>query len=167
LCSVYGLPEKKKNMSEKVKLKKWHFYFLCIAIAIFVLLKLFDWLYWPHAVILVAGRSVDATIASTPSHWLKGLSGKSGLRENEGMWFKFNTRDYHTMVMRDMKFPIDIVWLDSDKVVDIAPGLKPENGLQESQLTLYRPRLPATAVLELPSGFAASSGLKIGDTVAF
>jgi uncharacterized membrane protein (UPF0127 family) len=82
-----------------------------------------------------------------------------------GMLFKFLNRDRYAMVMRDMEFALDIIWLDDGRIVDMAPNVAPEDGRSEAQLTVYRPRLPATAVLELPAGFIAQKGLKIGDTV--
>ncbi|MCX6782218.1 MAG: DUF192 domain-containing protein [Candidatus Magasanikbacteria bacterium] len=154
-------------MSNNAKFKKWHLYLFGIIVLIFVVLKLYDWLYWPKAEALIAGHEISVLVADTATHWHKGLSGRDGLKENEGMWFKMNSLGYYTMVMRDMEFSIDIVWIDEGKIVDIAPGLKPEKDRPEALLTSYRPRLPATAVLELPAGFIARNGIKIGDTAVF
>ncbi len=164
---AFGWPVKKKNMSEKSKIKKWHIYSFIIIVIAFIGLKLFDIFYWPSAHIQIGGQEISVKVADTPSHQHKGLSGKNGLGENEGMWFKMTTPGYYTMVMRDMNFSIDIVWINENEIVDIAPGLLPEKDSPEALLTRYRPRLPATAVIELPAGFASSNGLKIGDTVVF
>lgn len=154
-------------MSEKRKTKKWHLYSFIIIIAAFVGLKLFDIFYWPSARVQIGDREISVKIADTATHQYRGLSGRNDLMENEGMWFKMSSPGYYTMVMRDMNFSIDIVWFDGNKIVDIAPNLLPEKDRPEALLTRYRPRLPATAVLELPAGFASSSGLKIGDTAVF
>ena len=69
------------------------------------------------------------------------------------------------MVMRDMHFPLDIIWLDGNKIIDIAPNLPPEPGLAEEQLTIYRSRAASTLVLELPAGFMERTSLKIGDVI--
>jgi uncharacterized membrane protein (UPF0127 family) len=59
------------------------------------------------------------------------------------------------------------VWIDNGMIVDIAPNLAPENDRAEEEQTIYRPRLPANAVLELPAGFTTANGIKIGDRVKF
>jgi len=154
-------------MTEKTGFKKIYLYAFGLIAVTFCILKLLDWFYWPKATIRIGGRDVAVTVASTASHWYKGLSGRRSLAENTGMLFKYTRRDYHTMVMRDMRFSLDIVWLDGDRIVDVAPGLKPENGLSEAELTRYRPRLPCTTVIELPDGFVTSNAVKIGDIVSF
>jgi len=147
--------------------KKWPWFFLIIFLVIWAILRFYDF-YWPSATVrFPAGQEIKVLLADRPSHWQRGLSGRSDLGEYGGMLFIFGEKSRHTMVMREMKFPLDIVWLDSGMVVDIAPGLQPEPGKSEAGLTRYAPRLPATAVLELPAGSVARYGLKIGDRVEF
>jgi uncharacterized membrane protein (UPF0127 family) len=69
------------------------------------------------------------------------------------------------MVMRDMNFPLDIIWLDGFTIVDMAPNLQPEKGRTEEDLTPYFARLPSTLVLEVPTGFITQNKLKIGDRI--
>ena len=81
----------------------------------------------------------------------------------DGMLFVFANRVQHTFVMRNMLFPIDIVWLNKGEIVDIAPNIQPEPGKNEASLTPYFARLPSDMVLELVAGTVAKNGLKIGD----
>ena len=56
----------------------------------------------------------------------KGLAVKNQLKENEAMLLVFEESAKHSFWMKDMKFPIDILWLDSDgKVVNIEHNLQP------------------------------------------
>jgi uncharacterized membrane protein (UPF0127 family) len=146
-------------------LKKWPLIAFAIIVVCFVILKIFNYYHWPETVITVSNSPIKVLVADTPEHWLKGWSDRPDMGNHDGMLFRFLMRDTHAMVMRDMGFALDIIWLDDGKIVDMAPNVAPEGGRSEAQLTVYRPRLPATAVLELPSGFIAQMGLKIGDTV--
>jgi uncharacterized membrane protein (UPF0127 family) len=82
------------------------------------------------------------------------------------MVFLFPETKTHGFVMRDMHFPIDIIWLDHGVVVDIAPSVPVEPGAIESDLRVYYPRKPANIVLELNAGWADAHKLRIGDRMA-
>ena len=81
------------------------------------------------------------------------------------MLFVFDTKGQHTIVMREMNFPLDIIWLDGFKIVDMAPSVPPQKGVTETDLVPYFARLPSTLVLELPAGFIVANELKIGDSI--
>ncbi len=71
-----------------------------------------------------------------------------------------------TIHMLGMSFPIDVVWLDTEKaVVDVALQVPPAHPLRPATLRVYKPRRPAKYVVELGRGRATST--KIGDTVIF
>jgi uncharacterized membrane protein (UPF0127 family) len=146
-------------------LKNWPLIAFAIIVVCFVILKVYNYCHWPEMVIMVSNSPVKVLIADTPEHRLKGWGDRPDMGDHGGMLFRFLTRDTHAMVMRDMKFALDIIWLDEGQIVDMAPNVQPEDGRSEAQLTVYRPRLPATAVIELPAGFIAQKGLKIGDTI--
>lgn len=69
------------------------------------------------------------------------------------------------MVMRDMRFALDMVWLDGLEIVDLAKNLEPEPGKNELQLVPYVGRTKNNMVLELPAGFLDKNGVKIGDKI--
>jgi len=154
-------------IDEDKQFKKWHLVLFGIIILIFIILKLSNIFYWPKAKVEIGGQTIKVLVADTVSHQTKGWSGAGDMGSVQGMWHKFNSRAYHMMVMRDMEFSLDIVWIDNGMIVDIAPNLPPEKNKTEEELTLYRPRLPANNVLELPAGFTADNGIKIGDRVKF
>ena len=144
--------------------KTWHLILIILVIAISVGFKIYGSL-WTKATIKIAGQELHVMVADTYDHRLKGLSDRQDMGGHDGMLFVFPDRGQHIMVMRDMHFRLDIIWLDGNKVVDIAPNLLPEPGISEDKLTLYPARAPSTLVLELPAGFKDQTGLKIGDTV--
>ena len=85
---------------------------------------------------------------------MRGLLGRSGLEPGGGMLI-----DAAPSVMTFfMRFPIDVVFLDRDRrVVRIVHAVKPWRVASARR---------AVAVLELPAGRAAETGLKEGDVLA-
>lgn len=122
--------------------------------------------FMPTATLELAGQELYVQVAKYPHHQYKGLGGRDTLEPYDGMLFVYTTQRYHGIVMREMEFPIDIVWLDGDIVVDIAPNVPIEPDASELELRPYRPRVPATNVLELNAGWVEEYGVKIGDRVS-
>ena len=152
---------------EKYNFKVWHLAAFCAIIVMFIVLKLFLVFYTPTGQVKIQNEQIRVLAADTSERWFKGLSGRESLGEYGGMWFSFLSKDYHTMVMRDMKFPLDIIWLDDGVIVDMAPNVAVERGADDDSLVKYRPRLPSNAVLELAAGSIEQYGLKIGDKLEF
>src|ERR671921_2143509 len=74
----------------------------------------------------IKGLKINVSLAETPEQQAKGLSIKNTLNENEGMLFIFDTPKEYSFWMKDMKFPIDIIWISSDnKIVHIEKNLQP------------------------------------------
>ncbi len=93
----------------------------------------------------------------------KGLSGHSPLKPNEGMFFVFDTPSKYGFWMKDMTFPIDIIWLDSNmRIIHIENNLSPE-----TYPKIYSSDTPALYALELAGGRTNTLNIKIGDKVYF
>ena len=121
---------------------------------------------YPQVNITVNDQILIADISATPEQRTRGLSVKDTLTENEAMLFVFDVEAKHRFWMRDMKFSIDIIWLNSDKsVVDIEQNLQPcELGLFCST---YEPEGDSLYVLETVGGFAGKYGVVKGIPVEF
>ncbi|PIR73965.1 MAG: hypothetical protein COU35_04900 [Candidatus Magasanikbacteria bacterium CG10_big_fil_rev_8_21_14_0_10_47_10] len=148
------------------KLQKIHlskgYAILLIALALATIgLKVMQY-HWPRAVLELKGERVEVLVAGTPVHWYKGLGGRDRLKNADAMLFVFPYEDRHGFVMRDMRFPIDIIWFQDGRVVDIAPNV-PLDPEVEQDLHVYLPRNVANAALEIPAGWAVAHDLRIGD----
>ena len=112
----------------------------------------------------IAGQSIKVELALTPAEQARGLSGRESLKDDEGMLFVFSDQDKnktHKFWMKDMNFPIDMIWIDKDKkVIYIKKDARPE-----SYPNLFGPDVASQYVLETVSGFADKNNLKIGDGV--
>lgn len=145
----------------KKKIGKFNLIILAVFILSIVGLKIWQY-HWPTEVLMLTDEPLLVQIAKTPYHHKKGLGGRNSMGKFDGMLFVFNSHYRVGIVMRDMEFPIDVVWLDNGVVVDIAPNIQPED-VPEEQLSTYFPRKNANLVLELPAGWTIEHGLRIGD----
>lgn len=104
---------------------------------------------------------IPVYIADTPRVRTRGLSNKTYLKENKGMLFVFEKPDIYSFWMKDMNFPIDIIWIDADeKVVFIKENIGPETYPE-----LFTPNQPALYVLEVNAGFARQNGIVVGSEI--
>jgi uncharacterized membrane protein (UPF0127 family) len=72
------------------------------------------------------GKLFTVECVVTPTMLAKGLSGREKLAKGTGMLFIFDEIKKHSMWMPDMKFPLDVIWLDETlSVVHISYGLEP------------------------------------------
>jgi len=83
------------------------------------------------------------------------------------MIFIFNDAGPQYMWMKDMDFPLDIVWLDQNKkVVSISANISPDTYKKNPPKIFYSPT-PALYVIELPSGDANRLGIASGLLLSF
>ena len=154
------------NTIKKEKNKQLKFWYWLVPLVFFVAFIALQ--FWqpelPVETIILRGEALEVAVPQTISGMHKGLGDRASIDPYDGMLFVFDVRAEHGIVMRNMQFPIDIVWFDGLTVVDIAPNVETED-VPEYALTVYRPRVPATMVLELQAGWGEKFGLKIGDVV--
>ncbi|MEW5901570.1 MAG: DUF192 domain-containing protein [Acidobacteriota bacterium] len=104
------------------------------------------------------GFSVTAELAVTDEQRAQGLMFREKLAEDQGMLFIFEEKERHSFWMKNMRFPIDILWLDAQrKIVHLEPRVPP---CHAEPCPTYRPDAAAAYVLELQSGFAEKHNLR-------
>lgn len=116
------------------------------------------------ALVSVGGVNVLTSLSTTPDSQAKGLAIKDSLKENEGMLFIFELPQKHSFWMKDMKFPIDIIWINQDgKIVHIEKNLPPCVFLLPCPS--YAPNDDSLYVLEVVSNFTNKFDINVGDSV--
>lgn len=106
---------------------------------------------------------IQILVADTPAQMEKGLGGRDSLPQDTGMLFTFPTEGRYGFWMKDMIFPIDIVWIGSNKkIIGISGNLSPET----YPGTFYPPS-NIQYVLELNAGAADKFGLVTGTAMNF
>jgi hypothetical protein len=111
------------------------------------------------------GSSATAELAVTDSERQLGLMHRPRINADQGMLFVFEEEDVHAFWMKNMRFPIDILWLDKDRrIVHIAPRVPP---CLQDPCPSYPCPLPAKYVLELKSGESEARRLRLYDRLEF
>ncbi len=104
---------------------------------------------------------IRVEIADSASELTKGLSGRSDMGDKDGLFFIFPDTDYHGIWMKDMRFPIDIIWISEElEVIGITKNVSPE-----SYPKVFRPEKPVRYVLETEVGHADLVGIHVGNKV--
>ncbi len=103
----------------------------------------------------------EVVFARDDSARRKGLSIFSSLKKRHGMLFLFPDEGIHSFWMKDMQFPIDILWFNSNgELCDIKERAKPEE-----YPAVYTPECRSRYVLEIPAGEGKKYQLRKGDTI--
>lgn len=115
--------------------------------------------------ILIAGVTLTVEIANTPTEQTKGLSGRDKLPQDHGMLFVFDHEDFWGFWMIEMKFPLDIIWFNSNKqAVYVEQNLPP---CTPQACPVFVPPVKATYVLEVDAGFAEIHNVTLGAAFTF
>lgn len=117
-----------------------------------------------RSVVLVSGKKrFILQVAATLTEQQKGLGGRPSLAQNQGMLFSFGKASVHCFWMKDMHFPLDMIWVGSNKqALSVQSGVSPDTYPR----TLC-PNVPAKYVIELNDGQAAQAGIHTGETLTF
>ena len=150
--------------------KKSSLFFLVSSVSLIILLIFLYTTVQPtqigkkSAEVKIGDNSITVEIADSPEKRSQGLSGRSSLPNNQGMLFVFNEAGKYPFWMKDMKFPIDIIWINDGGVVAITSHANPEI-YNDSSLTTYKPKEPARYVLEVNANYTLENNIKVGDGV--
>lgn len=106
----------------------------------------------------------NVAVATTPQEQEQGLSGKPRLASSTGMLFIFQKPVEKTFWMKNMNFPLDMIWIKAGKIVRIDANLPPEG---ERPTMIYPSYQPIDMVLEINAGEAKQYDLKIGDKIKY
>lgn len=120
--------------------------------------------FQPSTRVQLGSGVYELKLADTEQERVLGLSGVEGLSINGGMLFVFDSDNTWGIWMKDMKIPLDIIWLDSaKKVVYIRENVSPDKGTSVT----YAPKTPSRYVIELRAGSVKKAGIKVGQTAQF
>jgi uncharacterized membrane protein (UPF0127 family) len=111
------------------------------------------------------GGVITAELAVTDEERQLGLMHRKKINPDQGMLLVFEQVNFYSIWMKNMKVPLDILWLDREKrIVHIERDVPP---CEEDPCPTYTSRLPAIYVLELKAGSVKEHKLKMYDRVDF
>lgn len=101
--------------------------------------------------VVVGGASVTAEVARSGAKQERGLSNRDPLANGEGMLFVFDQAKTLSFWNKDMRFPIDIIWMKNGVVTGAAEHLPsfPAGGVP----TIVTSPEGTSVALEVPDGF--------------
>jgi len=114
--------------------------------------------------VVISNKLIKVAVADDMQKQIDGLSNKPKLGDDEGMLFVFDTKQKRTFWMKQMNFPLDIIWIYDDRIVNISKNLPPEG---ENPANKYSSQYSVNYVLEVNAGFADNNKIKIGDIVQY
>ena len=116
----------------------------------------------------IKDTTIKVEIADDQKSQLNGLSNRNYLDSNSGMLFIFDREDFYGIWMKEMNFPIDIAWINKDKVIihiernvlpETFPNIFKPDSSSDSNKALY--------VLEVNANFFEANNINLGDLVIF
>jgi uncharacterized membrane protein (UPF0127 family) len=114
-------------------------------------------------VIFPRGVRVEVEVARTEADRARGLMFREHLDARAGMLFAFHVPDRYAFWMKNVRIPLDILWLDArGRIVSIVERARP--CLAEPCPT-YAPDAPASFVLEVVGGFVETHKIAVGESV--
>lgn len=113
----------------------------------------------PEPAVTLDGVAVRVLLADTAEERSRGLQGHDALADGEGMLFVFDDVAVRTFAMKDVAFPIDVVFIADDMTVS---GIEP---LDPGDARLVSSPGPSPYVIELSQGWAAEQGIAVGSTL--
>ena len=121
---------------------------------------------YAHAIVTTStGKKISVEVADTVEKRSLGLGKRSGLENGWGMLFVFEKRKQHGFWMKDMEFPLDIIWLDNHRIAYILRNVQPaKSGVIPPVMT---PPEAGNFVLEIDAGRADELKLQVGQHLKY
>ena len=144
--------------------KLWPFIVLVILILTLLIVKVslknHKEILW--GVVSLGGEDFQVEIVSSPQDMYNGLSKREELCVNCGMLFTFSDLELRTFSMRDMEFPLDIIFIKDNEIVKIYNNLQAEGDALGEKYSSVK---PINHVLEINAGKSDALGIKAGDKI--
>lgn len=113
---------------------------------------------------VISNRTYNLLIANDDKSRQIGLSNRKSLDQNTGMLFIFPKKGIYSFWMKDTEIPLDMIYLNENKVVYIVKNAPPQAG-KNGNLPIYTPTSEGNYVLEINGGQSDKYKFKVGDSV--
>jgi len=138
---------------------------LVIVILKFNLINVFEKRFIPSYA-QIGNRRFSLLLARTEKERMTGLSNTNKLQENQAMLFVFEKKEYYSFWMKNVKFPIDILFINDSTIVDMYENVQPAlSTMDTAGLPIYRSKKQANYVLEINGGLAKKTNVKVGNKI--
>lgn len=118
------------------------------------------------AEIIVGDTPLTVDLALEPQEQSLGLGYRNGLEPGTGMLFVFPDAEPRTFWMKGMRFCLDIIWIEDQKIVGAAESVCPDpEGTPDAERERFPSGEAVTYVLEVPAGWLAENSYGEGTDV--
>jgi len=107
--------------------------------------------------IAVKNTELTCDVAATPRQQASGLQSYASLAGNKGLWFPFTNKRIASFHMGEVKFPIDIIFIDDSKINKIVANVQPR------QMGSWKSI--CTDVIEVNGGWCQKNNVRVGDII--
>ncbi len=119
----------------------------------------------PTSTVKINNHTFKVELAMTPKEQQIGLSDHESLPQDQGMLFLFEEPGLYSFWMKNMKFPIDIIFIQEDTVVSVTKNAEPLEPEDTADPVIITPESEIDTVLEVNSGLSDKYNIKKGDKV--
>jgi len=116
--------------------------------------------------IKIESITINIEVAKTSDERAEGLSNRDNLIESNGMVFVFDKDSKPVFWMKDTKIPLDIIWINDNKIVGIEKNVQIEINKSDTELKKYNAPSIVDYVLEVNAGFSDKNNIKVGQTIS-
>lgn len=120
----------------------------------------------PERRLTIGAHTLTVEVADTTFTRMRGLSNRESLLSGCGMLFVFPAKGRYGFWMKDMRFPLDLVWIADGSVVGVTANVPPPIDRGVSGFRTYYPPAGVDQVLELNAGEALQLGIVSGMPVS-
>ncbi len=114
---------------------------------------------------VIREQTFKLEVADDEKERAKGLSERDSLDRNRGMLFIFEQKGKYGFWMRNVKFPLDLIYISDNKIVQIFKNAEPKS--EDENIPVFTPDSEANFVLEINGGLSDEYGFEVGDEVVF
>ena len=113
--------------------------------------------------VVINNQKIYVEVADSPEKEKQGLSSRESLAENRGMLFVYPEPGNYSFWMKGMKFNLDFVFINDQKVADLKENIPfPKEGEEPQTI---RAETEFDKVLEINQGMIKKIDIKVGDKV--
>lgn len=111
---------------------------------------------------IVNNKVLQLQWPKTEREIVRGLGGQKLMAPNQGMLFVLNGKSPQWIWMKDMEFPLDILWIAGKRIVGISQNVPVKTN---GQWTRVYSKVPVDKIVEINAGTAETLGLATGQHV--
>lgn len=109
--------------------------------------------------VTVNNHKFSVEIADEPGERSRGLGERESICDDCGMLFLFDNPGQYAFWMKDMKFPLDFIWIAGNRVIGVDKNIPPDYS------GILKPEIPVDKVLEINAGVREKRKIEIGDEI--